>query len=111
MRQIAVNLIGNAVKFTENGAVNVAVERKDNHVHVIVKDTGIGLNEEQLSHIFGSFAQGDNSLRRKYGGTGLGLTISQKFAQMHNGKIYVESEYGVGSTFILIIPFAQREQQ
>jgi len=104
LRQIIVNLIGNAIKFTERGEVVLQIEakRKPDHLvslHFSVRDTGIGIAEDKLAHIFEAFAQADSSTSRKYGGTGLGLTISSRFVEMMGGKIWVERNLGHGSTF------------
>ena len=102
--QVLINLGNNAVKFTEHGEVVVGVEclqRDDTQVelHFWVRDTGIGMNEEQLERMFQSFSQADSSTTRKYGGTGLGLAISKKLVEMMHGRIWVESQLGQGSTF------------
>ncbi len=103
--QILVNLGNNAVKFTEAGGdVVIKVELKEFvddqvAVHFSIRDTGIGMTPEQQAKLFQSFSQADNSITRKYGGTGLGLTISKKLTELMNGEIWVESEAGVGSTF------------
>jgi PAS domain S-box-containing protein len=102
--QILVNLCNNAAKFTETGEILVSIQlsgRKDDRVvlHCSVHDTGIGMNPEQQSRLFQSFSQADTSTTRKYGGTGLGLAISKQLVEMMNGRIWVESEEGVGSTF------------
>ncbi|MBN2011834.1 response regulator [candidate division KSB1 bacterium] len=105
LRQIVVNLMGNAIKFTEKGEIVVQVKLAETEkigfigIHVAVKDTGIGVPADKVDKIFESFSQVDASTTRKYGGTGLGLTISQKLSEMMNGKIWVESELGKGSTF------------
>jgi PAS domain S-box-containing protein len=104
VRQVLFNLVGNAIKFTEHGEVVVAVEeqwRNDEHVclHFSVKDTGIGIPRERLQQIFESFTQVDSSISRRYGGTGLGLTISAQLLRLMNGKIWVQSKQGAGSTF------------
>lgn len=102
--QILLNLIGNAVKFTETGEIMVSiqpicVEQDSAFIRFEVKDTGIGLTEKQMDRLFCSFQQADTSTTRKYGGTGLGLTISKKLAEIMGGEIGVESLPGKGSTF------------
>ncbi len=107
VRQVLVNLLGNAVKFTDEGSVLVRVSATppDERVgrrtllRIAVEDTGIGIAEAKRSQIFESFSQADASTTRHYGGTGLGLTISQRLAEMMGGEIGVESEVGIGSTF------------
>ncbi len=104
IRQILVNLVGNAVKFTEDGSITVKVRlaEKSEHdvvLHISVDDTGIGIPSEQQDKIFKSFTQADNSTTRRFGGTGLGLTISRQLVEMMNGKIWLESDVGQGSTF------------
>jgi two-component system, sensor histidine kinase and response regulator len=104
VRQVLVNLVGNAIKFTENGEVVVhvrmeAVESGEGVLHVAVSDTGIGIPTEKQALIFEAFSQADGSITRKYGGTGLGLTISSNLVQMMGGRIWVESAPGKGSTF------------
>ena len=104
LRQILVNLVGNAIKFTEEGeiVVRVACEEYDSEhavLHFSVADTGIGIPEEKREEIFSAFTQQDSSMTRRYGGTGLGLSISKRLAEALGGRIWVESEYGSGSTF------------
>jgi signal transduction histidine kinase/ligand-binding sensor domain-containing protein/AmiR/NasT family two-component response regulator len=104
LRQIIINLLGNALKFTERGEVGlqVAVESKTQdgmHLHFAVRDTGIGIAPEQQKLIFDAFCQADNSTARKFGGTGLGLTICKQLVQAMDGRIWVESAVGQGSTF------------
>ncbi len=104
LRQIVVNLLGNAIKFTERGEVVLLVER-DPHattpgtLRFSISDTGIGILAEKQAAIFDSFSQVDSSTTRKYGGTGLGLTISKRLVEMMHGQIWVESQPGLGSTF------------
>jgi signal transduction histidine kinase/ActR/RegA family two-component response regulator len=110
LRQIVVNLVGNAIKFTEKGEVVLRVERGDensegNVMHLSVTDTGIGIQADKQSAIFDSFAQADASTTRKFGGTGLGLSIVAQLTRLMGGRIWVESEFGFGSTFHVAIPF------
>ena len=104
LRQILVNLVGNAIKFTEAGEVSVVValeheEENETVLHLAVKDTGIGIPVEKQAIIFNAFSQADGSISRKYGGTGLGLAISSKLVQLMGGRIWIESVPGHGSTF------------
>jgi PAS domain S-box-containing protein len=103
LRQILVNLTGNALKFTEAGEVTVGVDREHCRpgevLHLRVRDTGIGIPLEKQAAIFDAFTQADGSITRRYGGTGLGLTISHRLTQLLGGRMWVESEPGVGSIF------------
>ncbi len=104
LRQILLNLLGNAVKFTERGSVevNVSLERSTSvqcELHFIVSDTGIGISKDKLGMIFDAFTQADGSTSRRYGGTGLGLTISAQLVALMHGRIWAESESGKGSAF------------
>ena len=104
LRQILVNLAGNAIKFTEHGGVRIQVERVPSaamevELHFSVKDTGIGIPLAKQQHVFSAFVQADNSSTRMFGGTGLGLTISSQLVELMGGRIWLESEEGVGSTF------------
>ncbi|HEX4231602.1 MAG TPA: two-component regulator propeller domain-containing protein [Bryobacteraceae bacterium] len=100
LRQVLVNLIDNAIKFTSHGGVTVSVERHgDALIHFTVRDTGIGIPEEKRKLVFEAFAQADGSNARRYGGTGLGLAISSSLIALMNGEIWLESEVGVGSAF------------
>jgi signal transduction histidine kinase/CheY-like chemotaxis protein len=116
LRQIVTNLISNAVKFTDNGWVNVLLTTSPHapetgkppsgkmDVRVEVHDTGSGIPAEKLGHVFEKFTQADSSITRKYGGTGLGLAISRQLAELQGGSIHVESQWGSGSVFTLVIP-------
>jgi signal transduction histidine kinase/CheY-like chemotaxis protein len=112
--QILINLANNAVKFTEAGEVVVSVERvvesgQEVTLKFTVRDTGIGLTEEQAGKLFQSFSQADTSTTRKYGGTGLGLTISKKLTEMMGGNIWLESRLGEGSRFMFTADFGKAE--
>lgn len=102
--QVLLNLGNNAVKFTDRGAIVLGIDPVSQHgddvtLHFWIKDSGIGMSEEQREHIFESFVQGDSSITRRYGGTGLGLAISRRLVELMGGRIWVESEVGKGSTF------------
>jgi signal transduction histidine kinase/DNA-binding response OmpR family regulator len=113
IRQILINLIGNAVKFTEEGEISITIHRQGNQykkgetkyidLAIAIKDTGIGIPPEKLADIFESFTQVDASITRKYGGSGLGLTISRRLIEMMNGSLDVESHVGQGSTFTVCL--------
>ena len=108
LRQILTNLVGNACKFTEKGEIVLAVSAADWNgrpsVRFEVRDTGIGMDAEQVERLFQPFSQADSSSRRKYGGTGLGLSVSRQFARMMGGDVAVRSHLGEGSTFTLYLP-------
>src|SRR5262245_19567605 len=108
LRQVLVNLVGNAIKFTETGEVVVRVAKESIwdggcELHVSVQDTGIGIPRDKLATVFEAFTQADGSTTRKYGGTGLGLTISTKLVEMMGGRLWVESQPGTGSTFHFLL--------
>jgi CheY-like chemotaxis protein/HPt (histidine-containing phosphotransfer) domain-containing protein len=112
LRQLIVNLVGNAIKFTEHGTIGVEVDREEEggegvRLHFRVSDTGIGIPLEKQKIIFESFAQVDGSTTRRFGGTGLGLTISRQLVDLMGGRIWVESELGKGSTFHFTTRFRQ----
>ncbi|MDJ0840829.1 MAG: ATP-binding protein [Acidobacteriota bacterium] len=108
LRQVMLNLLSNACKFTESGIISISADTIQYQdlpkVRITVSDTGIGMSSEQLSRLFRPFTQADKSTMRHYGGTGLGLTICKRFCEMMNGEITVESEQGKGTTFHLIFP-------
>ena len=112
LRQILINLLGNAIKFTERGEVALKVElesegEKEITLHFAVRDTGIGIPKEKQQKIFEAFTQADNSSTRRFGGTGLGLTISSQLVQMMGGRVWLESEPGKGSIFHFIARFGK----
>jgi len=108
LAQVLTNIISNAIKFTDTGSIEVHVSKKDNRIYRFeIKDTGIGLSDKQSAKLFNSFTQADGSTTRKYGGTGLGLAISKQLIELMNGKIWVESELGIGSNFIFELPIQE----
>ncbi len=104
IRQILVNLLGNSIKFTESGAVTITIAKLGGNFTFQVADTGIGISPDNLETIFDSFTQADDSITRRFGGTGLGLTISAMLARQMGGVISVESRIGKGSCFTLSLP-------
>lgn len=134
MQQILHNIIGNAIKFTEKGIVEVSAEVVDSsskllqegyikivennnsstqnqRLAITVADTGIGIPEDKLERIFEAFEQGDGSTAREYGGTGLGLAVTKQLVELHQGEIWVSSKVGVGSKFIFTLPISQNQVQ
>ncbi len=105
VRQILVNLISNAIKFTDEGMILIeASEISESHLAITVKDTGIGISEDDVKHIYEPFRQINQTISRKYAGTGLGLAITQSLVKMMNGKVSVESKLDKGSTFLVELP-------
>jgi PAS domain S-box-containing protein len=116
LRQVLVNLVGNAIKFTERGEVSVQVEAQALDatrviLHFRVTDSGIGIPKEKQSMIFEAFTQADSSTTRNYGGTGLGLAITTRLVMLMEGKLWVESEWGQGSTFHFTVTFRLAPQE
>ena len=102
--QVLLNLVGNAIKFTDAGEVGIAVSVANGAFEVAVSDTGPGIPEAERKEIFEEFHQMDSSSTREKGGTGLGLSIARKIVELHGGRIWVESEVGDGSTFRFTLP-------
>lgn len=107
VQQILFNLVGNALKFTPAGTVEVFAQARGEWLEVTVADTGVGIAPEQLGRIFESFSQGDGAANREQGGTGLGLAITRQLLELHGGTIRVESEPGVGSRFTFTLPLSR----
>lgn len=115
MRQVFLNLVGNAVKFTSSGEIRIAAEKVTDlmgnaHLQIEVRDTGIGIPTDRLGEIFEAFTQADNSTTRKYGGTGLGLTITRQLVALMGGTIDVESVAGRGSRFTIQVPMIVEQE-
>jgi len=110
IRQILINLVNNAVKFTEEGGVKIACQRQDSAIEVRVTDTGIGIREEDMGKLFKPFQQLDVGTARRYEGTGLGLSVCKRILEMLGGGIWVESQFGKGSTFAFTLPLKLEEK-
>jgi signal transduction histidine kinase len=104
LTQVLLNLVGNAIKFTDAGEVRVTAKAVNGHFNVSVTDTGPGIPEEHQGRIFEQFHQVDSSNTKAKGGTGLGLAIAKQIVEMHGGRIWVESTLGKGSTFQMELP-------
>jgi signal transduction histidine kinase len=111
LRQILFNMLSNAAKFTKKGTVTLAISKDKSDIKFAVRDTGIGMNEEQLGKVFEEFTQADTSTSKDYGGTGLGLPISKKMTEMMGGKMDVDSKEGEGTTFSITIPIVVQEEK
>jgi signal transduction histidine kinase len=109
LKQVILNLLSNAAKFTEEGEIKVSAWQENGSLKLVVSDTGIGMKQEALSHIFDEFRQEDMSTTRKYGGTGLGLAIVKKLINLLGGDVEVESEVGAGSRFTITLPVELRK--
>jgi signal transduction histidine kinase len=108
LRQILLNLINNAIKFTDTGSVVLESRKVDDCVEIIVRDTGIGIAPSDHDRIFDTFWQVEQKSTRKVGGTGLGLSVSRRLARLMNGDLTVKSKLGAGSTFILRLPLHRK---
>jgi signal transduction histidine kinase len=110
LTQVLINLVGNAIKFTDAGEVVITGGTADGSFHLSVRDTGPGISAADQAKLFQEFQQADNAITRKKGGTGLGLAISKRIVEMHGGKIWVESQVGQGSTFSFTVPVRAMQQ-
>jgi len=110
LAQVVINLVGNAIKFTDTGEVVIKATATDGSFHLSVCDTGPGISAADQAKLFQEFQQADNAITRKKGGTGLGLAISKRIIEMHGGKIWVESQLGQGSTFSFTLPVVVERQ-
>jgi signal transduction histidine kinase len=104
LKQVLINFVGNAIKFTEQGTIEIGFQQTNGHIKFYVKDTGIGMPVDFQKHVFERFRQNETSKTRKYGGNGLGLAISKSLVEMLGGNIGMESVEGKGSTFYFTIP-------
>jgi signal transduction histidine kinase/CheY-like chemotaxis protein len=109
LNQILINLAGNAIKFTEKGTVTITLKVENKQLVFSVKDTGIGISKNQQEHIFEAFEQAKDSTARHFGGTGLGLSISKQLVELQHGKIWLNSDEGIGSTFYIALPLTIAE--
>ncbi len=110
LQQILFNLIGNAIKFTKTGQIEINSAVAEGKMNIEVIDTGIGIPEEKFESIFNSFEQGDGSVAREYGGTGLGLSVTKQLVELHGGSIHVRSQVNKGSTFSFNLPLSSKER-
>jgi signal transduction histidine kinase len=110
LTQVLINLVGNAIKFTDAGEVAIKAEANNGSFYVSVRDTGPGISTADQAKLFQEFQQADNAITKKKGGTGLGLAISKRIIEMHGGKIWVESQVGQGSTFAFTLPVIVEQQ-
>jgi signal transduction histidine kinase len=110
LTQVLINLVGNAIKFTDAGEVAIKAEANNGSFCVSVRDTGPGISAADQAKLFQEFQQADNTITRKKGGTGLGLAISKRIIEMHGGKIWIDSAVGQGSTFIFTVPVRVERQ-
>jgi signal transduction histidine kinase len=110
LTQVLLNLVGNAIKFTDQGEVVIKASAANGSFEVAVRDTGPGISAADQAKLFQEFQQADDSITRKKGGTGLGLAISKRIIEVHGGRIWVESVVGQGSTFCFMLPVTVKQQ-
>jgi signal transduction histidine kinase len=111
LTQVLMNLVSNAIKFTEAGSVSIRAKLEDGSFALAVSDTGVGIAAQDRERIFEEFQQVDSSSTRKKGGTGLGLAIAKRIVELHGGRIWVESTPGAGSTFAFTLPMRVGERE
>jgi signal transduction histidine kinase len=111
LTQVLLNLVGNAIKFTDEGEVAIKASATNGAYTLCVRDTGPGISEADQAKIFEEFQQADSSATKKKGGTGLGLSIARRIVELHGGKIWVESEIGKGATFSITLPVKVEQQR
>ncbi|MFD2098192.1 tetratricopeptide repeat protein [Flagellimonas iocasae] len=111
LQQIMHNLVGNAIKFTEKGYISLFAEVKEDMLAISISDTGIGIPMDKMGDIFNSFEQGDGSVQREYGGTGLGLSVTKQLVELHGGTISVSSEKNKGSIFTFTLPLSNKTRK
>jgi signal transduction histidine kinase len=111
LTQVLLNIVGNAIKFTEKGTISICISASEGSFEIKVRDSGPGIALDDRIRIFDAFQQVDNSSTRQKGGTGLGLSISKRLVGMHGGTIEVESELGMGSTFCIRLPIEVIEKR
>jgi signal transduction histidine kinase len=110
LTQVLINLVGNAIKFTDTGEVAIKAEASNGSFYVSVRDTGPGISAADQAKLFQEFQQADNAITKKKGGTGLGLAISKRIIEMHGGRIWIDSTVGEGSTFSFTVPVRVERQ-
>jgi signal transduction histidine kinase len=110
LTQVLLNLVGNAIKFTDQGEIAIRASSSNGTFRVAVRDTGPGISEPDQQKLFQEFQQADNSITKKKGGTGLGLAISKRIIEMHGGHVSLESTIGQGSTFSFTLPIIVQER-
>jgi signal transduction histidine kinase len=109
--QSLINIVGNAVKFTQEGKVEFGYSLKGDKIEFYISDTGIGIKEEHQPNIFNTFYQAESSITQRYEGTGLGLSIAKAYIELLGGEIWFTSRYGEGSVFLFTVPFPERNSQ
>jgi signal transduction histidine kinase len=111
LTQVLMNLVGNAIKFTDFGEVTIRASAAEDSYIVAVSDTGPGISSSDSAKIFDEFQQADSSATKTKGGTGLGLSIAKRIVEMHGGRIWVDSQLSVGSTFSFVVPIRVQHQK